>query len=53
MIFLDFESIFPRPGTHAVNLLEGRASRTPGSTHHHLELQWYHFSEVETGGAQL
>jgi hypothetical protein len=23
------------------------------STRHHLELQWYHFSEVETGGAQL
>jgi hypothetical protein len=26
------------PGTHAVNLLEGRVARTPGSTRHRLEL---------------
>ena len=29
------------------------ATRTPGSTRRRLELQRYHFSEVETGGAQL
>ncbi len=40
-------------GTHAVNLLEGRAARTLSSTRRRLELQRYHFSEVETGGAQL
>ncbi len=27
------------PGTHAVNVLEGRAARTPGSTRRRLELQ--------------
>jgi hypothetical protein len=37
-----------------VNLLEGRAERTPlSSTRRRLELERYHFSEVETGGAQL
>ncbi len=41
------------PDTHAVNLLEDRAERTLSSTSRRLELQWYHFSEVETGGAQL
>ncbi len=52
MFFLNFSSIFPR-GTQTVNLLEDRATRTPVSTRHRLELQWYHFSEVETGDAQL
>ncbi len=38
---------------HTVNLLEDRAAHTLSSTRHRLELQLYHFSEVETGGAQL
>jgi hypothetical protein len=36
------------PGPHAVNRYEGHGARTPGSTRHRLELQWYHFSEVDT-----
>ncbi len=39
------------PGTHDVNLFEDHTTCTPDSTRHHLELQRYHFSEVETGGA--
>ena len=41
------------PGTDTVNLFQIHTTCTPTSTRYRLELQWYHFSEVEVGGTHL